>query len=76
MAKLKSVGELETLRKSITGKRDPDKAVITVCNGTGCHAHGCKAVTAAFQEEVRKRKLQKIFCILRIMPVKLFLTDS
>jgi len=58
VAKLKSVGELETLRKSITGKRDPKKAVITVCNGTGCHAHGCKAVTAAFQEEVRKQKLQ------------------
>ncbi|MBN1177406.1 MAG: NADH-quinone oxidoreductase subunit NuoF [Dehalococcoidales bacterium] len=57
MAKLKSVGELEALRKSITGKRDPKKAVITVCNGTGCHAHGCKAVTAAFKEEVRKRKL-------------------
>jgi NADH-quinone oxidoreductase subunit F len=58
VAKLKSVGELEALRKSITGKRDPKKAVITVCNGTGCHAHGCKAVTAAFQDEVRKQKLQ------------------
>jgi NADH:ubiquinone oxidoreductase subunit F (NADH-binding)/(2Fe-2S) ferredoxin len=58
VAKLKSVGELETLRKSITAKRDPDKAVITVCNGTGCHAHGCRAVTAAFQEEVKKQKLQ------------------
>ncbi len=57
MAKLKSPGELEALRKSITGKRDPDKAVITICNGTGCHAHGCKAVTAAFQEEVSKQKL-------------------
>ena len=57
MAKLKSVGELEALRKSITGKRDPKKAVITVCNGTGCHAHGCKAVTAAFEEEVKKQKL-------------------
>jgi len=58
VAKLKSVGELETLRKSITGKRDPKKAVITVCNGTGCHAHGCQAVTAAFQDEVKKQKLQ------------------
>jgi len=58
VAKLKSVGELETLRKSITGKRDPKKAVITVCNGTGCHAHGCQAVTAAFQDEVKKQKLE------------------
>jgi NADH:ubiquinone oxidoreductase subunit F (NADH-binding)/(2Fe-2S) ferredoxin len=58
VVKLKSPGELEALRKSITGKRDPDKAVITVCNGTGCHAHGCKAVTVAFQEEVHKQKLE------------------
>ena len=57
MAKLKSLAELETLRKAITGKRDPKKTVITVCNGTGCHAHGCIAVTAAFQEEVAKSKL-------------------
>ena len=47
MAKLKSPTELEALRKSILAERDPGKAVITICNGTGCHAHGCKAVTAA-----------------------------
>jgi NADH-quinone oxidoreductase subunit F len=57
VAKLKSVGELETLRKSITGKRDPKKAVIAICNGTGCQAYGCKSVTAAFQEEVTRQKL-------------------
>ena len=57
VAKLKSVSELEALRKSITDKRDPNKAVITVCNGTGCHAHGCRDVTAAFQDEVKKQKL-------------------
>ncbi len=58
MAKLKSPNELEALRKSIIKKRDPNKTVITICNGTGCQAHGCKAVTAAFQEEVRKQKLE------------------
>ncbi len=57
MAKLKTAGELESLRKSVLAKKDPAKVVITVCNGTGCHAHGCKGVTAAFQEEVKKRKL-------------------
>ncbi len=57
MTKLKSAGELETLRKQITGKRDPNKAVVTVCNGTGCHAHGCLAVTAAFRDEIAKKKL-------------------
>ncbi|MFA5309939.1 MAG: NuoF family protein [Dehalococcoidales bacterium] len=58
MAKLKTVGELDTLIKSIVGKIDKNKAVITVCNGTGCHAHGCQAVTTALQEEVKKQKLE------------------
>ncbi len=57
MIKLKSLGELEALRKSIVEKRDPNKTVITICNGTGCHAHGCRDVTAAFQEEVEKQNL-------------------
>ena len=57
MAKLKTFNELETLSKAIVAKRDPDKTVITICNGTGCHAHGCKAVTSAFEEEVKKQKL-------------------
>jgi NADH:ubiquinone oxidoreductase subunit F (NADH-binding)/(2Fe-2S) ferredoxin len=57
VAKLKSPGELEALRKSIIEKRDPKKTVITICNGTGCQAHGCKNVTAAFQEEVVKKNL-------------------
>jgi NADH:ubiquinone oxidoreductase subunit F (NADH-binding)/(2Fe-2S) ferredoxin len=57
VAKLKSLGELEALRKSIVAKRDPNRTVITVCNGTGCHAHGCRDVTAAFQEEVARQNL-------------------
>ncbi len=55
VAKLKSVGELDALRKSITSKRDPARTVITICNGTGCHAHGCVAVTVAFRDEVKKQ---------------------
>jgi len=57
VAKLKSLGELEALRKSIVDKRDPDKPVIAICNGTGCHAHGCKSVTEAFRETVTKQKM-------------------
>ena len=55
MVKLKSAGDLEALRKTITAPRDPRRTVITICNGTGCHAHGCVAVTAAFQEEAKKQ---------------------
>ncbi|MDD4859361.1 MAG: NAD(P)H-dependent oxidoreductase subunit E, partial [Dehalococcoidales bacterium] len=57
MAKIKTSQELETLRKSIIDKRDPNKACITICNGTGCHAHGCEKVTAAFTEELKRLNL-------------------
>jgi NADH:ubiquinone oxidoreductase subunit F (NADH-binding)/(2Fe-2S) ferredoxin len=57
VAKLNSAAELDTLRKSILAKKDPKKVTITICNGTGCHAHGCKAVTAAFVEEIQKQSL-------------------
>jgi NADH-quinone oxidoreductase subunit F len=58
VAKLKSVAELDALRKSINGNKDPKKTVITVCNGTGCQAFGSKSILAAFQEEVKKQKLE------------------
>jgi NADH:ubiquinone oxidoreductase subunit F (NADH-binding)/(2Fe-2S) ferredoxin len=58
VVKLKDAGELEFLRKSILAKKDSNKTVIAVCNGTGCQAYGCKSVTAAFQEEVKKQKLE------------------
>ena len=51
MAKLKSVAELEAFRKTIIGRKDPKKTVITVCNGTGCQAFGSKNILAAFQKE-------------------------
>jgi NADH-quinone oxidoreductase subunit F len=57
VVKVKSPTELEALRKSIVAARDPEKTVVTICNGTGCHAHGCKDVTAAFQDEVGNQKL-------------------
>jgi NADH-quinone oxidoreductase subunit F len=55
---MKSIEELEVLRKAIVQKRDPKRACISICNGTGCHSHGCKNVTAAFQEEIKKQKLE------------------
>jgi NADH-quinone oxidoreductase subunit F len=58
VAKLKSPGELEALRSSILQKRDPAKPCITICNGTGCQAYGSKSIVAAFQDEVKKQKLE------------------
>jgi len=57
VAKLKSPSELETLRKSIVTRRDPDKTCITICSGTGCRAHGCEAVTTALKEEINRQNL-------------------
>jgi NADH-quinone oxidoreductase subunit F len=57
VAKLKSLGELEALRKSVIAKKDTNKTCITICNGTGCQAYGCKSVTAAFREEIEKQNL-------------------
>jgi NADH-quinone oxidoreductase subunit F len=58
VAKLKSPGDLEALRSSILKKRDPAKPCITICNGTGCQAYGSKSIVAAFQNEVKKQKLE------------------
>ena len=57
MAKLKSLAELESLRESIVKQRDPDKAIITICGGTGCRAYGCEDVITAFQEVLKREKL-------------------
>ncbi|MBI2979900.1 MAG: 4Fe-4S binding protein [Chloroflexi bacterium] len=57
MVKVSSFAELETLRKSIVARRDPQKAMITVCGGTGCHAHGCEKVAAAFRQEIEQQNL-------------------
>ena len=57
MTKIRSLAELETLRESIIGKRDPDKTCITICSGTGCHAYGCEKVSDAFEQEIKRQKL-------------------
>jgi len=58
VAKLKSLDELETLRKSIIEQRDPNKTCITICSGTGCHACGCEQVTAGFEQEIKRQGLE------------------
>ncbi len=57
MAKIKSLDELEALRKSIVGKRDPNNTCITICSGTGCHAYGSENVAAAFKQEIERQNL-------------------
>ena len=58
MNKLGSIEDLETLRKSIIEKIDPNKPCITICSGTGCHAYGCDKVAAAFEQEIKRQNLE------------------
>ncbi|MCD6358486.1 MAG: NAD(P)H-dependent oxidoreductase subunit E, partial [Dehalococcoidia bacterium] len=58
MIMVNSPEKLETLRKSILAKRDPNKIRIAVCGGTGCLALGSKSVAEAFERELKGRGLE------------------
>ena len=59
MKRLKTIEELDLLRKSIIENRDPDKTCVTICGGTGCSALGSDEVRKAFIEEIRKKGLEE-----------------
>jgi NADH-quinone oxidoreductase subunit F len=54
MKRITSVKELEKIRKKLVSQRDPDRVVVTVCGGTGCHAYGCQKVADAFRKELQQ----------------------
>jgi NADH-quinone oxidoreductase subunit F len=56
---LKSKVELEQLRSKLKDEKNPDKIVITVCGGTGCHAYGSKEIANLFKTEIDKQKLKE-----------------
>ena len=58
MKKIRSRNDLDNLRKSIVDKRDPDRARVIICSGTGCLASKCEKVTEAFIGEIEKQALQ------------------
>jgi NADH-quinone oxidoreductase subunit F len=57
VARLKSLADLEELRKAIIKERDPNKPCVAICAGTGCLALGADKVIAAFREEIKKQGL-------------------
>ncbi len=57
MARLKSPEELESFRKEMLSRRDPDKPCISICAGSSCVASGALDVIAAFREEIEKQGL-------------------
>jgi NADH:ubiquinone oxidoreductase subunit F (NADH-binding)/(2Fe-2S) ferredoxin/Pyruvate/2-oxoacid:ferredoxin oxidoreductase delta subunit len=50
---------LDKIRDEISDSRKKQKTCITICGGTGCHAYGCLKVAQAFEEEIKKQKLQE-----------------
>ncbi|KAF5416891.1 MAG: NADH-quinone oxidoreductase subunit F [Candidatus Methanogaster sp.] len=56
MSKIRNPAELEELREQLQNERDPEKPVITICNGTGCHAYNCERVIEAIKSELVAQK--------------------
>ncbi|MDI6830903.1 MAG: NADH-ubiquinone oxidoreductase-F iron-sulfur binding region domain-containing protein [Actinomycetota bacterium] len=57
MPKIESPRSLERYRKAIESERKRYAATVSVCGGTGCHAHECTAVYDAFEREIAARGL-------------------
>jgi NADH:ubiquinone oxidoreductase subunit F (NADH-binding)/NAD-dependent dihydropyrimidine dehydrogenase PreA subunit/(2Fe-2S) ferredoxin len=55
---LKSPKELEALRSKLINEKDPNKLIITVCGGTGCHAYGAGEIANLFRKEIERQKLE------------------
>jgi NADH:ubiquinone oxidoreductase subunit F (NADH-binding)/(2Fe-2S) ferredoxin/Pyruvate/2-oxoacid:ferredoxin oxidoreductase delta subunit len=55
--RLHSLGDLEQLQETLAAARDPERACITISNGTCCQAYGSERVIAAFKTELAQRGL-------------------
>ncbi len=58
MEKITSPEQLKALHESIVAKRDPDKACVTICAGTGCLAYGTQKLIDGFNDEIKDKKLE------------------
>ncbi|TET40085.1 MAG: NADH-quinone oxidoreductase subunit F, partial [Dehalococcoidia bacterium] len=58
MERITTPDELESLRETIIQKVDPNKTCIRICM-TGCRAHGAEEVRDAFNEEIKRRRLEE-----------------
>jgi len=56
--RISSPDELERLRKSIIKRRDPNKPCVTICGGTGCLALRGERVITAFNQEIKRQRLE------------------
>ncbi len=59
MTKLATRAELDALRADLSKAFDPDRRRIFVCMGTGCKSCGGDQLLAAFEQELKRAKLDK-----------------
>ena len=57
MSKIESLPSFEQYRKALESERARYTTTISVCGGTGCHAHSCADVYEAFRSEIESRDL-------------------
>jgi NADH-quinone oxidoreductase subunit F len=57
---LRSVKDFDTLQKEIIRKRDPNRQLITICNGTGCNALKGKEITKLLTNELKKQDVTNV----------------
>ena len=53
MKKIENASQLDAYRNQCAAERDPDRAMIAVCTGTGCQAHGCDKVVDLLRSELK-----------------------
>ncbi len=58
MQRVNSPEELEKARQEIRARRDPGRACVSICAGTGCLASGASEVIDAFNAEIEKQGLK------------------
>ncbi len=52
MKKIENALQLDAFRNQCVADREPDRAMIAVCTGTGCQAHGCDKVVDLLRSEL------------------------
>ena len=57
MKKIENASQLAAYRNQCAAERDPDRAMIAVCTGTGCQAHGCDKVVDLLRSELNSAGL-------------------
>ncbi|MBU4208145.1 MAG: NADH-quinone oxidoreductase subunit NuoF [Proteobacteria bacterium] len=59
MKRIKTISDLEVIRKSILAQRDPEKTTIRMCLSTGCRAKKSIKVISALENELNNHNLHE-----------------